>query len=96
MNDFYLYGTGRYLQQWGATQSNAQMPGGVMSSQQKWPELPSWVTTGYVPPREMTAADLGLPDSRAAILAYMMATNAIYRRMVMGDAPYAFWLGAEG
>ncbi len=30
-----------------------------------------------------------------AIRRQMLATNAVYRRMVMGDAPYCFWLGAQ-
>ncbi|MCC2649894.1 MAG: hypothetical protein K0R61_6 [Microvirga sp.] len=49
--------------------------------------------------REMTAADLGLRDFASdwrELHRELLATNAVYRRLVMGDAPYAFWLGAEG
>lgn len=56
------------------------------------------ITIRTLRPREMTAADLGLFDfsaHRAEVHKRMLATNAVYRRLVLGDAPYSFWLGAD-
>jgi hypothetical protein len=67
---------------------------GRMSTLADWENL-YWKMIEAQQHREMTAADLGLREP-VPFQEYLRRANALYRNMPISDAPYAFWLGAEG